>query len=31
LKLKEKGGGPVGEKEFEIVDADDMFFQDRGV
>lgn len=31
LKLKEKGGGPVGEKEFEIVDADEMFFQDRGV
>eukprot|EP00624_Nannochloropsis_granulata_P000524 evm.model.NODE_11975_length_8694_cov_15.978146.2 len=31
LKLKEKGGGPVGENEFEIVDADEMFFQDRGV
>lgn len=31
LKLKEKGGGPVGEKEFEIVDSDDIFFQDRGV
>ncbi len=31
LKLKEKGGGPVSEKEFEIVDADELFFQDRGV
>ena len=31
LKLKEKGGGPVSEKEFAVVDADELFFQDRGV
>jgi hypothetical protein len=31
LKLKEKGGGPVSEAEFELVDADEMFCSYRDI